>query len=127
MKRLSILLALVSTILVTGCSKFSKVQGLYYSDTPDGMLYIDFQKGGDCYLFFQGEKRKKCPYYKKNDSELEIIGMASVTQNKHTHTCCFGGALGNGIIFDDGSIHFKTQWITEAPDLIYRYLVFYKN
>lgn len=108
------------------CSKISFQRGLYFARTDDGFLYIDFQRSDKCILFFEGGDERDGTYTIKK-GKVDLLGSAVIKPGRYSHFCYFGGSLGPGIIYDDGSIKFKTQWITEKPDLDYRYLTFYKH
>ena len=120
-----ITLALV-VLLFCSCEKLSFQKGLYYARTDDGFLYIDFRKSNKCILFFEDGDDEDGKYKIKKEG-IDLLGSAKIKAGNHTHVCYFGGSLGPGLIDDDGSIIFKTQWLTETPQLDYRYLTFYKH
>ena len=114
----------VMMLLLTSCSKDKITNGLYYSDTKDGMLYLQLEGGNDCTMFFEGCDEND-GYYDIKGNEITLISNASIKINGRTSSWWFGGTLGNGII-NGNSFKIQAQRVyTTTPE--YLYITFHKH
>lgn len=77
------LILLLTLCFLTSCQKYSLSKGLYFADTPDGMLYLELQSGHDCIMFFQGENKEEGSYWISN-GEINLISHATVKKGSYT-------------------------------------------
>lgn len=111
-------------LMLTACSKEHLSKGLYYSDTKDGMLYLQLSDHNECTLFFENGEENKCTYDIKG-FEINLIGNASTKVNGRTSSWWFGGSLGTGII-DGDSFTIQTQRLfSDSIEVLY--ITFHKH
>lgn len=123
MKRFIVILVLMMSVL-TSCLSESLPKGLYYSDTKDGMLYLQLDGHNDCTLFFEGQKECSA-YYDIKQNEMILMGHAETKVSGRSCSWWFGGELGNGII-DGNSFKIQAQRLySTAPE--YYYITFRKH
>ncbi len=122
MKRLIIVLA--TLFLALSCQKSTLSKGLYFTDTSDGIIYIELLRGDDCLVFFQGQEKDN-GYYKIAKGEINLMGQAKTTSNGRSISWWFGGSLGPGKI--NGNTFYIKGMRTSGTKIEYKYMTFYKH
>ena len=120
----TIFLSILTLLLVTSCQKDTLSKGLYYADTPDGLLYLELMSGHNCVMFFQGGQKSQCSYFISH-GEIDLIGDAKIQIGSRTVSWWFGGSMGKGVI-NGNSFRIQGQRLYRL-DPEYRYLTFYKH
>lgn len=123
MKKLLAICA-VMLLMMTACSKEHLSKGLYYSDTKDGMLYLQLSDRNECTLFFENGEENKCTYYIKG-SEIDLIGSAATKVNGRTSSWWFGGNLDAGVIDGDSFIIQTQRLCSDSIEVLY--ITFHKH
>ncbi len=122
MKRLFFVIA--SLILAISCQKDNLSKGLYFTDTNDGIIYVELLGGNDCLIFFQGQQKDN-GYYNITKGEINLMGQAKTTINGRSISWWFGGSLGPGKI--TGNTFYIQGQRVSGTSIEYKYMTFYKH
>ena len=96
------LLFLSFIFLLCGCQKMeSRLQGKFYCDTVDGMLYVELLNGGNCIAYFNGGEEDAGYWHVLDGNEISII--ANVKLRKSSHISVSYWFDGHGTIKDADS------------------------
>ena len=117
MRRLLIFMSLI--LLLCGCQKLeTRMQGKFYTDTVDGMLYLELLAGDGCVAYFSGGEEDGGYWHVLEDNVISVTVSPEIKKSSSIvqYWISGRGKIINADSFSVSATRSRYSWTTDKEE-----------